>query len=481
MRIFLFLIMMTVLPAYAYVLSSSTAAKWMDCLEEGIKAVGVGKMGSKALPQELVPRLQATINETQNADVPVEVKERMASFLGTLFLKQELGPTDEEVLATVASIARRKSKSTTTSSRSTTSSSRLRCGCSSLNLLSVAAPRYHESDETFVRLVQDMLDGKTLPNSDARCLGRILLDPKQTDTALKAMAMHILRVRYETADEWLGLLGAQEETVIPTRMNGRSSSNHAQLLVQLSEPFDGVNRSPMLSPLIAWWLQKQFGARVVSLVGQNPGPKVGPNLLDLALAIQKQYGHDALRFLTANEVEEESSPTFGWCIDVESAAPLLASLVPLRRNIMKRPFLATSEKLLNPCGADVVIVSAFHPSYTEKMFKMIEGGTAFPSCICVRKGVEGSLTFSLGGAAEIVCGARKSTASSFERMEFSHGPPVTEPAQTKAWTANELAETCMSWVMKGTTDNDRLDRQISTTLEGYTQAFEWVMERLVQR
>jgi hypothetical protein len=35
--------------------------------------------------------------------------------------------------------------------------------------------------------------------------------------------------------------------------------------------------------------------------------------------------------------------------------------------------------------------SAFHPSFTDKMFAMAQDGTEFPACIIVRKGLEGTL------------------------------------------------------------------------------------------
>mmetsp|Transcript_45860 Transcript_45860/g.96057 ORF Transcript_45860/g.96057 Transcript_45860/m.96057 type:complete len:364 (+) Transcript_45860:20-1111(+) len=99
---------------------ASTAQSNTDCatlqtLLSGIKAVGVGKKGSKPIPQELVPDLIEIVRQScsaekasRNSDWTNEgqrIRQRLASFLGTLFVKSELRPTDEQLLAAVAAAA----------------------------------------------------------------------------------------------------------------------------------------------------------------------------------------------------------------------------------------------------------------------------------------------------------------------------------------------------------------------------------------
>lgn len=43
-------------------------------------------------------------------------------------------------------------------------------------------------------------------------------------------------------------------------------------------------------------------------------------------------------------------PEFGWFVDQQEASLELGAWVDLRRNIIKRPFLATSEKFIDTCG-----------------------------------------------------------------------------------------------------------------------------------
>lgn len=43
-------------------------------------------------------------------------------------------------------------------------------------------------------------------------------------------------------------------------------------------------------------------------------------------------------------------PEFGWYVDQREVSMELDAWVDLRRNIIKRPFLATSEKFVDTCG-----------------------------------------------------------------------------------------------------------------------------------
>ncbi len=54
---------------------------------------------------------------------------------------------------------------------------------------------------------------------------------------------------------------------------------------QLAEPFDGMDRGELLTPLLAQHLQKKFNVVAVSQCGRNSGPKYGQNLLDIATSM----------------------------------------------------------------------------------------------------------------------------------------------------------------------------------------------------
>lgn len=50
----------------------------------------------------------------------------------------------------------------------------------------------------------------------------------------------------------------------------------------MAEPFDGMERGELLTPLLAQHLQRKFNVVAVSQCGRSSGPKYGQNLLDIA-------------------------------------------------------------------------------------------------------------------------------------------------------------------------------------------------------
>ena len=64
----------------------------------------------------------------------------------------------------------------------------------------------------------------------------------------------------------------------------QESAPKGRPIIQIAEPFDGVDHSYLNTSLLADDLAKK-NYRVVSLVGRNSGPKYGNNLLDLAVVL----------------------------------------------------------------------------------------------------------------------------------------------------------------------------------------------------
>ena len=106
----------------------------METLKLGIKAVGVGVSGSKPIPNDLAQDLIAII---QSAAAPPAawagerelIQQRLASFLGTLFVKVSHAEGDVAVLAAVAAAA---------GGSVTAPGDRVREGCSSSQILHAA-------------------------------------------------------------------------------------------------------------------------------------------------------------------------------------------------------------------------------------------------------------------------------------------------------------------------------------------------------
>lgn len=69
-------------------------------------------------------------------------------------------------------------------------------------------------------------------------------------------------------------------------------------LLQLAEPFDGMERGELITPLLAQHIQRAYNAVVVSQCGRSAGPKYGQNLLGIAQTINAL----GAPFLHQNEV-----------------------------------------------------------------------------------------------------------------------------------------------------------------------------------
>ncbi|MCR4336518.1 MAG: hypothetical protein NUV91_01755 [Candidatus Omnitrophica bacterium] len=155
-----------------------------------------------------------------------------------------------------------------------------------------------------------------------------------------------------------------------------------------------------------------------------------------------------------------------------------------RREIIKRPYFATLEKFLNPCKARIIITSAFHPPYGEKMTTVAERA-GFPGSIVVRNGMEGTMAFPLKRAAKILCSARRAHGS-YERYEFDFDPTAFLGYEVELEEKLEnpsLEKNCQlieEFLKKGKTSYQLFNDRINVTCAGLKKAIRWVEERIDQ-
>ena len=403
-------------------------------IRRGIKTVAVGKKGSKPLPPELIEEILIDLKEGKIT--PVE----KGAFFGALIMK---GVTQEErrfedfVGAGVLANPHRL-----------------------IEAISPEAPAFIK--DYGIRLLR----GEELSKADAERLGDFLFSSQPGDGA-RGLAASILRVRYETADEYEGLLKSLHKTIDPAFCDPASQG---EPIIQMAEPFDGVDQSNLITPLVAHHLQK-LGFRVVNLIGRNSGPKMGNNLFDVAKLL------NASMIKSRQELKSEKPP-LGWYIDQKDISKSLDRWVDLRRKIIKRPFLATIERFVNPVSADIMIASAFHPPYGEKMMTVCER-IGYPGAAIVRNGIEGTIAFPLKRAVKILCSARQKDGS-YRREEFELNPqdycdheiPVEE--KLTELSAEKNAELIRTYLREGKTSNDLFDQRVKFTCAGLKKALEWI-------
>jgi len=406
-------------------------------LVKGIRLIGIGKHGSKDLPQPLLEELLR--------DLPNELAHpvQKGAFFGAL---QTKGTTPSERV-----LERYLGQGTLSDPEKLYD-----CLCS-------------DSPGAMKPIGVKLLKGETLTVEQARELGNFLFSG-QPGEAFRGMAVSILRIRYESNEEYRGLMQAVEATYTS---GFTEKVAPVSTLIQLAEPFDGVEHSYLITPVLAQALQKE-GYGVVSTVGRSSGPK---RCLD-AWQLYRTLGAN---FLQSNHDLLQPRPKYGWVLDQQLLSPALDQWVDRRRAIIKRPFLATLEKVLNPTGAKLLITSVFHLTYMEKMVELgLMAG--FEGVIVLKRGLEGTLAPSLSRATGILCAARLAGGSvASHRIE----------ADTDAWAryraekdeivespaALENARLVGQFIGAGSTGNPDFDQRCRLAIDLYTQGVRWVQSQ----
>jgi anthranilate phosphoribosyltransferase len=409
-----------------------------SAIARGIKCVGIGKKGSKPLDPQLVTEILADLG---SGKVPSIAR---GAFFGALKIK---GISSDEMKLDEAFAPGTLS-----------------------DPHKLADALAGDAPGPVISFCVKLLQGDTLNTLEAEEFGDFLFSDQPGEGA-RGMAASILRVRYETIDEYEGLLKSMHKTIeAPFRMPVPEGA----AIVQLAEPFDGVDHSNLITPLIAQFLQR-LNYRAISLTGRNSGPKFGNNLLDLARALRG-------RFILENSTLADEPPTFGWFVNQQNLSHKIDQWVERRHQTIKRPFLSTLERFVNPFNAFIHISSAFHPPYGEKMLSICERA-GYPGSVIIRNGLEGTLAFPLTRPAKVLCSA-KQTDGTYKRTEMilepegCLGKPVkvderlTEPALVKN---TELVET---YHKHGQTSYELFDMRIKVTCAGLRRTIEWLEQNM---
>ncbi len=232
---------------------------------------------------------------------------------------------------------------------------------------------------------------------------------------------------------------ALEETIDPNCVPALPAGGP---IVQIAEPFDGVDHSYMITPLLGNFLTEK-GYRVVHMTGQNSGPKWDMNLWDILQALGKDPAYGFMAY------ENDMSPAFNrWNV--------------IRRQTIKRPFMSTLERFINPYQADILIASAFHPPYGEKMMTIAKRA-GFKKVIIVRNGVEGTVAFPLMRPVKMLI-------SDGQEMSFENTQPVAMEERIEHPKALDNARLIEQYAREGKTGNSLFDLRVRLTCAGLDKA-----------
>jgi anthranilate phosphoribosyltransferase len=390
-------------------------------INRGIKTVGVGKKGSKSLSPELALEILEAIKSGK-----VSQAAKGAFFAG--LCAKGIEP-DERIFGEPSHL---------------------------LGIVTADAPE-------FIRWVCDqLLQGHTLDKHTAYDLGKFLFSDEPGDAA-RGWVASFLRVRYETDDEYEGLLQAIEETIVPAF---KVQAPEGQPIIQIAEPFDGVDHSYMITPLVGRYVQG-LGYRVVHQVGRNSGPKFEMNLWGIAQAL-------GIKAAVSNADLSTEKPDFGWFFHQSLMSQALDRWVTLRHQTIKRPFLSTLERFVNPLKADVLIASAFHPPYGEKM-RTIAERAGFKGIVIVRNGIEGTIAFPLMREVKLLLSAQQKDGS-YQRHELilENATAVEAEEMVEKPKAIDNARLISSYLQQGSAGNKHVDLRVHATCEGLAQALAWL-------
>lgn len=407
-------------------------------LGRGIKHIGIGKYGSKPLSPELLAECRTAL-----ADAASHPLQRGA-FLGALLAK---GPTPAEMA--LEEVIGKGAFSHPTFF---------------INKVCPDLPvGMHPIATKLVR-------GHNLQVSEAHQLGDYLFGDGDCET-FRGLAASIMRVRHETNEEYQGLMRAAERTFSP----GFGPISCADRpLIQLAEPFDGVENSYLITPLLAQLFQKR-GYGAISMVGRSGGPKFTLNALDL-------YMHLGCQFLQSNYELDTPLEHYGWVLDQKALSPALNSWVDRRQTIIKRPFLATLEKVLNPCHARILVTSVFHITYQMKMAELaLMAG--FDAAIVLKRGLEGSLAPSTSRSTGILCAVRTPRGHLFFQHFEGDSPAFsTFRTETEAHYEQPLAadnaRLVRQFMTNGHTGNADFDNRVQFAHALYGRGLDWVEAQL---
>lgn len=421
----------------------STASFVLDApadtpLGRGIKHIGIGKYGSKPLPPDLLAECRAALLN------PATHPLQRGAFLGALLAK---GPTPEE--RTLEDVIGKGAFSHPTFF--------INKVCPDLTV------GMHPVATKLVR-------GHNLQVSEAEQLGDYLFGNGICET-FRGLAVSILRVRHETNEEYHGLMRAAERTFSP-RFGPITCADRP--LVQLAEPFDGVENAYLITPLLARFFQER-GYGAVSLVGRSGGPKFTLNALDL-------YMHLNCQFLLSNHELDTPLLRYGWVLDQKALSPALYSWVERRRILLKRPFLATLEKVLNPCHARILVTSVFHITYQLKMAELaLLAG--FDGVMVLKRGLEGSLAPSTSRASGVLCAVRTPEGHLFYQ-QFEGDAPAFAQFRTSAEThyetplATDNARLVRQFMTDGQTPDADFDNRVRFAHALYGRGLDWIEGQL---
>jgi anthranilate phosphoribosyltransferase len=216
--------------------------------------------------------------------------------------------------------------------------------------------------------------------------------------------------------------------------------NHIKLdmpvLIDICDSYDGANRTRIFSPFIAALLASCGFPTYLHGVD-----KVAPKQGATTHQVLKYAGKNPLKSCEQVKKDIEDS-TVGWgYIDQQIFFPELCAMKNMRKEMVKRPFLATFEKLLQPfhsMNGNYIVTGYTHPHYKNELVAQLKHQNKSAAAL-ILKGAEGATQLSLSkDSSYVLYHGTNSTDGIINPAQYGLQP--LEAKQDKALTAKESAE-----------------------------------------
>lgn len=229
-----------------------------------------------------------------------------------------------------------------------------------------------KSSNDFEKLILNVIQKENLNESESKLAMNLFFSGSST-AVRQAAFLEAQRLKRETFEENLAFYYVMAQKVKRVKYEG-------EFLIDLADSYDGCNR---INPytLFSAILLASINIPVYCHGIDKVAPKEGTTIHQILRAAGKTplKSYDEI----SNDLKKYN---FAY-IDQQLYAPEIYNLKLMRKEMVKRPFLATFEKLLKPVdctGKTLVVTSYTHKAYRNQVTELIEKSNLFDEALNIK-------------------------------------------------------------------------------------------------
>lgn len=284
----------------------------------------------------------------------------------------------------------------------------------------------HETENPFLILINKIISKQDLSEGEASQAMNYFFS-EEFPEYMKASFLEAERLKRETFTENQAFFKAMWD-------KSRRKEVEEIVLIHLCDSFDGSNRTRNYSVFVASLLAAAGFKCILTGIDQV-APKQG-------ITAHQILSHAGKNPLCSFHEAIDELHHLGWTyLDQKIFLPELYKLKDMRKEMVKRPFLATFEKLLQPVRSleeNYIVTGYTHTHYREELVKQLKAQGKTSKAV-ILKGMEGNTHLSM--TKESVCVQLSGEIITDSTVSPSHyGLAAMEEKQDKGITINESLE-----------------------------------------